>query len=140
MNEEEKLIKKNERVSLVEDVTTDVAIIHTDTDPRNALLKALDNAAKVRGVGFLDYMAVAAYDDTKIALKLLDKLIPSLSSQEIKQKSEVKLSIDDIIRQNRVEVPDEVIVTDCDVCQKQNHYPSLSDKSPKATLPDNIDE
>ncbi len=78
------------------------------TDPREALVEALNKAGNVMGQNFLDYIAIKAYDNDKIALKLLDKLVPSLQSQQVQSQSEVTVSIKDIIKQNQEEyaVPD----------------------------------
>ena len=61
------------------------------------MIVALNSAGKKWGVNFLEFIAMEAYTDKKVALKVLDKLVPNLQSQEIKTESVVSFSIDDII-------------------------------------------
>jgi len=84
-------------------------IVAVPEDPgQSDLVAALNKAASMVGIGFMDMVAYKAFHSDKIAMKLLDKLVPKLSSQEINQKSEMSLSVQDIISSKKTEIPEEV--------------------------------
>ena len=69
--------------------------------PRELLFKALNTAEKKAGENLLEFLCIKAYSNDRIALKILDKIVPSLSSQEVKSENDINISIKDLIRGSR---------------------------------------
>ena len=67
------------------------------------LVDALNAAGRHYNNNFFEYLAILAFQNEKVALKLLDKLLPSLKNQELSVETNVKLSAEDIIRRRREE-------------------------------------
>ena len=78
----------------------DVAVV-PNNPKRSDLVDALNRASSIYGIDFLSYMAHLAFSDKKVAMKLMDKLIPNLSNQEVKTESTVTVSVSELIQSNR---------------------------------------
>jgi len=67
------------------------------------LVDALNAAGRHYNNNFFEYLAILAFQNEKVALKLLDKLLPTLKNQDLNIESSICLSAEDIIRKRREE-------------------------------------
>ena len=74
----------------------DIILLKKNPD-RSDIVAALNQAGTKFGLGFFQYLAYEAFQDPKLAMKLLDKVLPSLASQTVQTDANLNLTVADII-------------------------------------------